>query len=619
MLFHPNNLDVYDDLRMNLFANMNSVLKISKRFLNWFSLIIIKPIQDNLALSICFFATGLVLTILPTFILHSKLLRISFFTWIFDVYIICLILQLFPSKIKKWINLLFTVPFYLFAIVDVFCLTTHRTQFNSDILNLILDTNNREANEYLVQYIKPELLFSPLGIILLIITLHFLIDRYKSYLFSSVSHIRYLSFLKSTAIFLIIVSIALSAPFRISFLKILNAESIFEIDNYVSYQALNTPFHNLLFGLKLRDLERKEFGNLAKTQQNIKIDSCSYNSPEIIFIIGESYIKTHSQLYGYPKETTPLQKLRSVDSGNGMLIPFTDVITTSNYTSTVFKNIFSLKSIDEVKPWGKSSLFPVLFKKAGYHVTFITSQYVDDFNRDVFNLSGGLFLNNENISSLAFDCRNDKAPRYDETLLEYYDSLKVFNKEHNLTIFHLTGQHIDFYKRSPEKWKKFQVKDYKNRLDINEKDKSFVADYDNATLYNDYVVDQIIKRFENKDAIVIYMPDHGEGCYDGGHKLGRMPKRAYSRNILQNEYDIPFWIWCSRLYQENHPQILHQIKDAKNRPFMTDDIPHLLLYLGGIKCQEYQEKKNLISPYYDVNRKRLLNGEADYDSIIGRQ
>ena len=55
----------------------------------------------------------------------------------------------------------------------------------------------------------------------------------------------------------------------------------------------------------------------------------------------------------------------------------------------------------------------------------------------------------------------------------------------------------------------------KKRADLNEQRRSILADYDNAVLYNDSIVYQIVKRFENKDAIVIYMPDHGEECYEG--------------------------------------------------------------------------------------------------------
>ena len=50
---------------------------------------------------------------------------------------------------------------------------------------------------------------------------------------------------------------------------------------------------------------------------------------------------------------------------------------------------------------------------------------------------------------------------------------------------------------------------------------------------------------------------------------------------------------------------------------MTDDLPHLLLYLAGISCEYYRAEKNLISPLYDVNRKRMVNGKYDYNQIVG--
>lgn len=578
--------------------------------------LLLKPLKENCTFFIFLYATGIFSTLLPGIILNTKLLRISFFTWFFDIYILCAFLVVFKLKIRKILRSVIAVIFYLLSIIDTFCIITHNTNFNSEILNLILDTNEREASEYIHQYLGTQILISPIVFILFIAILHLILSKRKDLAALFSSDTAYSRVSKAIINCFILVSTTLSLPYRIDFIQILLSKSIFEIDEHVSYQALNTPFKNLLFGIKLRIIEREELGELADNQQKAAIISCSFETPEIVFIIGESYIKSHSQLYGYEKETTPLQKSRTVSSCNGLLIPYTDVVTPSNYTSTVFKNIFSMKSIDDKRSWKSFSLFPILFKKAGYHVNFITSQFVKNTNRDIFNLTGGLFLNNPTISSLAFDCRNDKAPRYDETLLEYYDSIKVHDKEHNLTIFHLAGQHIDFYKRSPKKWKRFNINHYQDRQDISEKEKKIISDYDNATLYNDYVVNEIIKKFETKEAIVIYMPDHGEGCYDGGHKLGRMPKGEYTKNILENEYNIPFWIWYSKLYEERHPLICRQIKDSRNRPFMTDDIPHLLLYLGGIKCDEYQVKKNLISPYYDTHRKRLLYGNTDYDSIM---
>ena len=49
---------------------------------------------------------------------------------------------------------------------------------------------------------------------------------------------------------------------------------------------------------------------------------------------------------------------------------------------------------------------------------------------------------------------------------------------------------------------------------------------------------------------------------------------------------------------------------------MTDDLPHLLLYLAGIHCKDYQETRSLISNSFNAKRKRLISGEIDYDSIV---
>ena len=275
-----------------------------------------------------------------------------------------------------------------------------------------------------------------------------------------------------------------------------------------------------------------------------------------------------------------------------------------------------MHSIEDKSNWSYFPLFPVLFRRAGYNVTFLTNQFVQALNTDIFNISGGLFLNEKRLSAAQFDHRNTKTHQFDIDLLSDYDSLKQYNSTHQLTIFHLAGQHIDFYKRSPEAMKKFGVTDYMTRKELNNSARQLVADYDNATFYNDFVVDSILKYYEHEDAIVIYMPDHGEECYDELQRMGRLPVGNYSPEVLRQEYRIPFWIWCSAKYIDKHSQVFEQIKNARNRPFMTDDLPHLMLYLAGIHCKEYQDSRCLISDVFDIKRKRMISGEVDYDSIV---
>jgi heptose-I-phosphate ethanolaminephosphotransferase len=48
---------------------------------------------------------------------------------------------------------------------------------------------------------------------------------------------------------------------------------------------------------------------------------------------------------------------------------------------------------------------------------------------------------------------------------------------------------------------------------------------------------------------------------------------------------------------------------------MTDALPHLLLYLGGVATPLYREDLNVISPKYNEARPRILKGKTDYNQL----
>ena len=358
----------------------------------------------------------------------------------------------------------------------------------------------------------------------------------------------------------------------------------------------------------------QQLDRLIEVSKKVDVDSCEFTSPDIVLIIGESYNRHHSSQYGYIKPTTPRQIKRQKQ---GRLIPFTDVVSPWNLTSFVFKHMFSTYTVGDKGEWCDYPLFPELFRKAGYHVTFITNQFLPKAGEAVYDLSGGFFLNNAELSKAQFDTRNDKLHTYDEGLLHEYDSLKEQSGKNNLFIFHLIGQHVNYRQRSPDDRKKFKGEDYKElKPNHNDRERRILSDYDNAILYNDSIVDQIIRRFEKKEAIVIYVPDHGEECFEGDmHFFCRLHSAKIDARLAHAEFDIPFWIWCSTKYSVRHPEIVRAIRKARNRKYMTDALPHLLLYLGGIKTSAYKEEYNLISPNYNEHRKRLLKGTTDYDSL----
>lgn len=84
---------------------------------------------------------------------------------------------------------------------------------------------------------------------------------------------------------------------------------------------------------------------------------------------------------------------------------------------------------------------------------------------------------------------------------------------------------------------------------------------------------------------------------------------------------IPFVIYATPLYRERHPDIISRIESSVNNPFMSDDLPHLMLDLAGIDAPLFNPSKSPINPLYDKTRKRLIGYDVkyDYDEICGKK
>ena len=226
-----------------------------------------------------------------------------------------------------------------------------------------------------------------------------------------------------------------------------------------------------------------------------------------------------------------------------------------------------------------------------------------------------MFLNPPVLSRSMFDHRNVYKHKMDMALLADYDSLKQYRTDYNLTIIHLLGQHTAYNERFTADEDVFHSGDY-NRPSLSENNLWDLGNYDNACLYNDKVVSEIIQRFKDQDAIIIYMPDHGDMCFDNGTKVYGRTISVNTKDEIVQQFDIPFWIWASESYRQRHPDVWQLVKAARNRPFMTDNISQLLIYLAGISCPYYRDSDNLISPRYQTHRKRMLMNEIDYDKAI---
>jgi len=589
-----------------------------------------QPIRDNASFFFFMYLIGILVSYaeLPTNNPDAAVYSNLWLELFLDLYVICIILTLFPLKIRRWIRAFLYIIAYCTSLTDLFCWVKFQSTLNPSMLLLVGETDEREASEFFSSYFTSDLIFSSVGLLLLVMLIHILTTFLKkvklppaiSYKVTVakqiINHSHYI--LGGVCLVFLGWAIESSAHNKKEMVQMFSLDTIGSVEHELTTSdcaQFYLPVYRLAFSIFSNELASQQVDRLIEAKDKMSVDSCSFKSPNIVLIIGESYGKLHSQQYGYFMPTTPRQIKREK---SGLLVPFSDVVAPWNLTSFVFKNVFSLHVVGEKGEWCDYPLFPSLFRKAGYHVTFITNQFLPKAKQAVYDFSGGFFLNHPELSEAMFDSRNQQLYRFDRGLLDDYDkNQQQHNTDHNLIIFHLLGQHVKYNQRFPSDRRHFTAEDYeKKRADLNGKQRNVLADYDNAVLYNDSIVDAIISRFEDKEAIIIYMPDHGEECYEGNRGfICRNHSAAIDYDLAHYEFEIPFWIFCSYKYAAKHPDIYKEIIGAKNRRFMTDALPHMLLYLAGIHTKDYHAEYNILSPQYNEMRPRILKNTTDYDKL----
>lgn len=502
---------------------------------------------------------------------------------IFCSIIFCLLAKYFGKTVKYIIAFILLLLF----IVETYTYIQFGSRLNSMIISLILQTNIKEINEFFSLYI-----FTPftLFFIILIIAscyLFFKLDLYFNQKYS---------FQTGKIIDSIILCISIIGLF-------------FSI--YIVEEGMVPPGKNTLYkqvdSWVFYNEKRYNIEEIEKNIDIIKVEKTDQKAPLIVLIIGESFNKYHSSLYGYDLKTNPLLKKRME---NKELAVFSDVVSPSNGTNYMMEYVFSLKSCDSDDDSKQNILFPAIFKKSGYRVGYFDNQYTQTSGGN-YDFTCCYFLNTHKISNACFDYRNDTLMNYDGGFIDYYKN-KFYRESCSMNIIHIYGQHLDPRFRFPESFALFSAKDIK-RKDLNESQRQKVADYDNAVLYNDKVMDDIIKCFEQQDAVLIYFSDHGEQVYDDKRLIyGRKFGNEELMEAIKCEYEIPFMIWCSRSFQQQHTDLYQRILESVDKPFCSDDIPYLLFDLANIRSSVTDSTRSVIHPAFQP-RQRNIMGDIVYD------
>ena len=529
---------------------------------------LLRPFKKHLLFLIAFFVLAtspfiLIQIFYYHFYINALLLAIHCFVL---SYIITLLISAIGSKpLRRFFQTIILGFSAVYFAVNAYCVLKLGYLFDLDVAMLILGTNANEAKEFASVMLPKDIIFIVLGTYLLFIGLWVLFAR------------RNLNLGKKTSLLAFVVL------------------------------CLCVGINAYSWGI-WRDGPIAQWYEMAQYETTGDLQS-HYTHPElslsdeafptnVVLIIGESYARNHSSLYGYEKETNPcLTAFRD----SLMLFTFDSIDAPAPTTAESIRYMLSIYNKsdhqkNDSKKWFEYTSIIEVMQQLGYDCFWFSNQargsklngpsriFADACQHHHFYQEEGSNRYNTNLDMVLVDS-------------SYQSVNHISSQKHRFVVYHMMGSHFDFNLRYPKAFAKFTENDYQSD---SSKHRGILAAYDNSILYNDYVVTQLINLFRDKDAIVIYLPDHGQVMY-------RNPKSpdyfAHGNNNdpvgYQLGVEIPFMVFASPLFQEKHPETTQRIKDRQNnpKPWNSDDLPYLIMDIIGVSSIDGEtiEKKSILN------------------------
>ncbi|MCO8314234.1 phosphoethanolamine transferase CptA [Pseudomonas mandelii] len=310
-------------------------------------------------------------------------------------------------------------------------------------------------------------------------------------------------------------------------------------------------------------------------------DSMANQPATLVLVIGESTNRQRMSLYGYPRETTPeLDKLKD------QLAVFDNVITPRPYTIEALQQVLTFADEENPDLYLTTPSVVSMMKQAGYKTFWITNQQTMTKRNTMLTTFSQqadeqVYLNNN---------RNQNTAQYDGDVIEPFNKALADAAPRKLIVVHLLGTHMSYQYRYPPTFNKFTDR---NGVPEGVRDDQVPTynSYDNAVLYNDFVVSSLIKDYAKSDpnGFLLYLSDHGEDVFDSvGHKtLGRNESKPTAPM-----YTIPFMAWASPKWRETHDW---SFAEDLSRPYSSSQLIHTWADLAGLSFDELDRSKSLVS------------------------
>lgn len=473
--------------------------------------------------------------------------------------------------INRWTFKWVTICLFLITSIAVYFMSTFHVYIDSTMITNIMSTDYHESREFLQWRILPYFLL--LGVLPCSIIWH--IKIYKRSLISY-----WIGRLGTIFLSLCMVFGGGWAVFH-------DLGPVHRERKEIVY--LITPLN--LISSSVKAYRKTRYVQADKTKIKIGEDAYQLARAEnskprvIVLVVGETVRALNWGLNGYHRQTTPELAKRHV-------INFNQVTSCGTTTAVSLPCMFSpygIHAYDSQKINQTESLLHLLDR------TNISVLWRDN-QSGCKGVCDGLITEKLEIDAL---CKKGRC--FDEILLHQLKQRIVKNKEDQLIILHMLGNHGPaYYERYPKQFKHWQPTCETTDLSSCSQ-KALINTYDNAILYTDAMLAEaidLLDTIKTHDTGLIYVSDHGESL--GEHKLYLHGLPYFMAPDEQKK--VPMILWMSQGLAKQLVIKEDCLRDKQSHSLSHDYLFSTLLAFFDVKTKEYNSTFDLIYSCRNLNK-----------------
>lgn len=290
------------------------------------------------------------------------------------------------------------------------------------------------------------------------------------------------------------------------------------------------------------------------------------DGPDVILVIGESLRADHLPMNGYARNTMPNV------SADSAVISLPNMRGHAFHTHAALPLILTRAGNDDKERAYEEPSFITLFKKAGFNTAWFANQDLGSSYAYFAHEADTLIYTNSSRSLYVY------SQWLDLDILEPFEQWldKTGSGNQQMAVLHTIGSHW-WYKSH------YTDDDACFSPDISSKDigsqsqEQIINAYDNTIIATDRFLSRLFSLLSDRNAIVIYVSDHGEALGENGIYF-----HGTDHDVIHNPACL---VWTSPEYAQRYASKIEALNSSRLSNVSTDAIFHTMLDAGMITTQ----------------------------------